>query len=61
MSVQCDIISLLFRLQDIITFVIVRYRQTKILKETARFAVSNSQRTQNTETATQRCFKEMVV
>ena len=31
----------------------------KILKKAVRFGVSNSQGTQNTETATQRCFTEM--
>ena len=33
----------------------------KVLKKTAWFGVSNSQGTQNTETATQRCFTEMAV
>ena len=63
MSVQCNIISLISRHQDIIKFVIVRRRKMKILKKKiyARFVVSNSQGTQITETATYRCFTEMVV
>ena len=45
MSVQCNIISLTGHLQDIITFIIIRCRQTKILKKTCRFGVSNSEGT----------------
>ena len=41
MSVQCNIISLIGRLQDIITFVILKCKQMKTLKKTARFQVSN--------------------
>ena len=33
MYVQCNIISLIGHLQDIITFFIARYRQMKMLKE----------------------------
>ena len=33
----------------------------KMLKKTARFGVPDSQRIQNTETATQMCFTEMAV
>ena len=62
MSVQCNVISLISRNQDIIKFVIVRRRKMKILKKKySRFVVSNSQGTQITETATCRCFTEMVV
>ena len=42
-------------------FVILRWKQIKILKKTTWFGVSSSQGTQNTETATQRCFTEMKV
>ena len=43
MCVQCKIISLISRLQHIITFFIVRCRQIKMLNKTARFGVSNLQ------------------
>ena len=42
-------------------FVIVRCKQTNILKKSAWFGVSSSQGIQNTETATQRYFTEMNV
>ena len=62
MSVQCNIISPIGRLQDIITFVIVRCRQMEVSKKYFfRYGIFDSQEIQNTETATQRYFKEMVV
>ena len=60
-SVQCNIISLINHLQDIIAIFVVRYRQMKILKKTASFGVSNSQGAQNTESETRRCFTEILV
>ena len=61
MSVQYNIINLIRLLLEIITFVAVKCRQMKIFRKTAPFEVSKSQGTQNTETATQRCFTEMAV
>ena len=61
LSIQCNIKCLMAYLQDITTFIIVRCRWIKILKTNAQFVVSNPQGTQNTETATGRCFTEMVV
>ena len=46
-------ISLIGLVQDITTFSIVKCRQIKILKKTARFGVSNSPGTQNRESATE--------
>ena len=43
------------------TFVITGFRQTKILKKTTRFGCFNSQGTQNTEMATERCSTEVTV
>ena len=51
MSALCNIISVIGRLNGIITFAIVRCRKIKMLNKT-RFGVSNSQGTQNIETTT---------
>ena len=60
MSGQCNRKTIIGHLHDIITFIIIKCRQMKILKKTVWFGVSNSQGTKNTETATQ-CFTDMAV
>ena len=57
-SVTLSFISIL---QNIITFVITGFRQTKTFKKTTRFGYFNSQGTQNTEMATERCSTEVTV
>ena len=47
---QCSVISLVGHLKDFITFVVVRFRQMKVLKKNSRLGVTNPQETQNTET-----------
>ena len=56
-----NITSLRSSLLGITLFVIVRCRQSKILKNTAQFGVSSSQGARNVEAATQRCFAELAV
>ena len=42
--------------QDIFTFVTVACRKNEDIAKNARFEISNSQGTKNTETITDRCF-----
>ena len=60
MSVQCNIIGVIGRLQDIITFVIVTCRQLKIFKKLLNLEIL-THKEHNTQRQSLRYFTEVAV